>query len=157
MNTGTSSEMPLRVSLALRTFWVVLAVSVVLGMWVELGPAIANLRLKDPSSNLSARLLLALAIAVFILLLTPKFIGSVIAAIMLVLAARRIVWSRWVLLLSLLATAVVLALETHSALSSEPPRQHLVVALIELLLLAVLAIATAQLFSSEATAWFKAR
>jgi hypothetical protein len=142
-------------SWALRAFWAAWAVALLLGLWVQMRPAAETVLGAYP--NHGVRLFIVLVFAALLLMLTPKFLGSLIAAVMLVLVARRVAWSRWVLLVGLAASIVALAGEGRHILLTGGLLSSPALFFLRVALLVVMGVATAQLFSASSTDWLKGR
>jgi hypothetical protein len=157
VTTASLIAIPDRVALGLRVFWIAWGVALALGLYLELRQIYDYMESTKADNPFQASTILGLILAVPILLLTPKFIGSVVGAVMLVLVAKRKGWSRWILLVSLIASGAALVISVRATLGHEMSASQIwILALSGLLYLAMVA-GLVQFFTTEATVWFRSR
>ncbi len=155
MTNSLRPSKPPRLSWALRALWTVWAIYLALGLWITLGPVVEHLRSTSPDLSLWLRALLGILLAALALMFTPPFVGSLVTAVMLILLGRRVAWSRWILLVGVLASAVVLTINMVAALAGRGNPKYRWLLAVEVLLFLATAVATTEVFSVQTKAWFQ--
>jgi hypothetical protein len=157
MNFASPTAIPNPVMKGLLAFWIAWVVAVVTGLYQELSLIHEQMEALKADNPFQANTFVGLALAVPFLLLTPKFIGSTLAAVMLLFVKRRRSWSRWVLLIGLVTSGAALTANILDSSTHGITRSHAWTMALTGVTYLVMVVAVAQFFTAEASAWFKSR
>jgi hypothetical protein len=152
LHSPTSPSMPPQTRWALRVLWGCLITSAVTGMWREIAPVVETTLVSAGTNDSIYRVTLATALLALLLLFTPKFIGILVGAGMLLLVARKQHWSRWVLVLGVAGSGM---LEAHTISGFGVSSLQFPALVLNLVLLVLMAAAVGFLFSSETAEWIR--
>ena len=145
----TPKAAPTSVRLALNLGWLTVLAVLVAKFWPFWTNAAAML---PPDTNWLARLI-AMLVASLFLLFTPFFIGQLVAAVCLVLLARRRGWARWLFLAGVLVSIMLTVAIKVGRVVLIPAMSFYV----QLLLLAVEVLFVVLLFARSSDEWFRRR